>query len=200
MPPGRLPRRSPASATGSSRSARTTRRWRRPDRVPIGSTWEAGRSCPGFVDSHFHFLGFSFDRQRARLDRAASVGEVQRLVAVAAETGRTGRLGAGSGLGPQPLARRRIPQPPRPRRARPAAGRSACSAATFTPSGRAAGHWSWPASPPKPRIRPAGRSCASRTAPRAASCWSPPASACAPSRTDRPPRRPSRRRAPPRRR
>jgi predicted amidohydrolase YtcJ len=41
---------------------------------------------PGFVDSHFHFLGFSFDRQRARLDRATSVGEVQRLVAVAAET------------------------------------------------------------------------------------------------------------------
>ena len=39
---------------------------------------------PGFIDSHFHFLGYSFDRQRARLDRATSVGEVQRLVAEAA--------------------------------------------------------------------------------------------------------------------
>ena len=41
---------------------------------------------PGFLDAHVHFLGFSFDRQRARLDRATSVGEVQRLVASAAET------------------------------------------------------------------------------------------------------------------
>ena len=39
---------------------------------------------PGFVDAHFHFLGYSFDRQRARLDRATSVAEVQRLVAAAA--------------------------------------------------------------------------------------------------------------------
>lgn len=52
------------------------------ERIDLG-----GRAVvPGFVDSHFHFLGFSFDRQRARLDRATSVGEVQRLVAVAAET------------------------------------------------------------------------------------------------------------------
>ena len=40
---------------------------------------------PGFVDSHVHFLGFSFDRQRARLDRATSVAEVQQLVTAAAE-------------------------------------------------------------------------------------------------------------------
>ena len=46
------------------------------ERVDLG-----GRAVvPGFVDAHFHFLGFSFDRQRARLDQATSVGEVQRLV------------------------------------------------------------------------------------------------------------------------
>ena len=46
----------------------------------------AGRAVvPGFFDSHFHFLGYSFDRQRARLDRARSVAEVQALVKTAAE-------------------------------------------------------------------------------------------------------------------
>jgi hypothetical protein len=35
---------------------------------------------PGFIDAHFHFLGYSFDRQRVKLDRAASIAEVQRLV------------------------------------------------------------------------------------------------------------------------
>jgi predicted amidohydrolase YtcJ len=46
----------------------------------------AGRAVvPGFVDSHFHFLGYSFDRQRVRLDRAQSVAEVQALVKAAAE-------------------------------------------------------------------------------------------------------------------
>jgi predicted amidohydrolase YtcJ len=51
------------------------------ERIDLG-----GRTVvPGFVDAHFHFLGFSFDRQRARLDRATSVGEIQRLVAAAAE-------------------------------------------------------------------------------------------------------------------
>src|SRR4051794_30863468 len=35
---------------------------------------------PGFVDAHFHFLGYSFDRQRVRLDRATSIAEVQALV------------------------------------------------------------------------------------------------------------------------
>jgi len=50
------------------------------ERVDLG-----GRAVvPGFVDAHFHFLGYSFDRQRARLDRATSVEEVQRLVAEAA--------------------------------------------------------------------------------------------------------------------
>src|SRR5215212_5813784 len=39
---------------------------------------------PGFLDAHFHFLGYSFDRQRARLDRAQSVAEVQELVRAAA--------------------------------------------------------------------------------------------------------------------
>jgi predicted amidohydrolase YtcJ len=39
---------------------------------------------PGFVDAHFHFLAFSFDRQHVRLDRAASVAEVQQLVAALA--------------------------------------------------------------------------------------------------------------------
>jgi predicted amidohydrolase YtcJ len=46
----------------------------------------AGRAVvPGFLDAHFHFLGYSLDRQRARLDRAASIAEVQALVAAAAE-------------------------------------------------------------------------------------------------------------------
>jgi predicted amidohydrolase YtcJ len=45
----------------------------------------AGRAVvPGFFDSHFHFLGYSFERQRARLDRAQSVAEVQALVTTAA--------------------------------------------------------------------------------------------------------------------
>lgn len=46
----------------------------------------AGRAVvPGFVDAHFHLLGYSFDRQRARLDHAASISEIQRLVGAAAE-------------------------------------------------------------------------------------------------------------------
>jgi predicted amidohydrolase YtcJ len=40
-----------------------------------------GRAAlPGFIDSHFHFLGYCHDRERVRLDRAASIAEVQRLV------------------------------------------------------------------------------------------------------------------------
>src|SRR5215212_9567316 len=35
---------------------------------------------PGFFDAHFHFLGYSFDRQRARLNRAASIADVQDIV------------------------------------------------------------------------------------------------------------------------
>ncbi|MCC7368200.1 MAG: amidohydrolase [Chloroflexi bacterium] len=42
---------------------------------------------PGFVDAHFHFLGYSFDRQRVPLDRAASIEAVRQLVApIAAQT------------------------------------------------------------------------------------------------------------------
>jgi predicted amidohydrolase YtcJ len=40
---------------------------------------------PGFVDAHFHFLGYSFDRQRAKLDRATSIADVQQLVRLQAE-------------------------------------------------------------------------------------------------------------------
>src|SRR3954454_21796180 len=33
-----------------------------------------GRAAlPGFIDSHVHFLGYSHDRERVRLDRAASI-------------------------------------------------------------------------------------------------------------------------------
>jgi predicted amidohydrolase YtcJ len=47
----------------------------------------AGRAVvPGFIDSHFHLLGFSFDRQRVRLDGAASIRAVQDRVAERART------------------------------------------------------------------------------------------------------------------
>src|SRR5258708_4327060 len=50
------------------------------DRLGLG-----GRAVvPGFLDAHFHFLGYGFDRQRARLDRASSVAEVQDVVRTAA--------------------------------------------------------------------------------------------------------------------
>ena len=46
----------------------------------------AGRAVvPGFVDAHFHFLGYSFDRQRVRLDRARRSPRFRRLVRAAAE-------------------------------------------------------------------------------------------------------------------
>lgn len=48
----------------------------------------AGRAAvPGFLDAHFHFLGYCHDRERVRLDRATSVAEVQALVAEAARHG-----------------------------------------------------------------------------------------------------------------
>jgi predicted amidohydrolase YtcJ len=41
---------------------------------------------PGFIDAHFHLLGYSFDRLRVPLDRAASISDVQALVEAAAAT------------------------------------------------------------------------------------------------------------------
>jgi predicted amidohydrolase YtcJ len=40
-----------------------------------------GRAAlPGFIDSHVHLLGYSHDRERVRLDHAASIADVQLLV------------------------------------------------------------------------------------------------------------------------
>jgi predicted amidohydrolase YtcJ len=40
-----------------------------------------GRAAlPGFIDSHVHLLGYSHDRERVRLDHAASIAQVQLLV------------------------------------------------------------------------------------------------------------------------
>jgi len=45
-----------------------------------------GRTAlPGFIDSHVHFLGFSHDRERVRLNQAASIAEVQALVRAQAD-------------------------------------------------------------------------------------------------------------------
>ncbi len=50
---------------------------------------ELGRQAvvPGFVDSHVHLLGYSHDRERVKLDRAASIAEVQALVRGVAQGG-----------------------------------------------------------------------------------------------------------------
>ncbi|MFN8634211.1 MAG: amidohydrolase [Chloroflexota bacterium] len=40
---------------------------------------------PGFLDAHFHYLGYSFERQWARLNRAASIAEIQQVIAKAVE-------------------------------------------------------------------------------------------------------------------
>ncbi|MGE3269230.1 MAG: amidohydrolase family protein, partial [Chloroflexota bacterium] len=49
---------------------------------------------PGFIDAHFHFLGYSFDRQRVHLDQATSIAEVQRLIAPLAGTDSAGETDA----------------------------------------------------------------------------------------------------------
>ena len=147
-----------------------------------------GPCVPGFVDAHFHFLGYSFDRQRARLDRATSVAEVQRLVAVAAEKVGPDAWVLGRGWDRNLWPGAAVPEPPRPRRGRrrpaglPAQPRRPRRLGEQPRAGAGRDH-----APTRP-IRPAARSCASPTAPRAASCWSRPASACGRCLTARRPR------------
>jgi predicted amidohydrolase YtcJ len=57
-----------------------------------------GRAAlPGFIDAHVHFLGYSHDRQRVRLDRAASIPEIQLLVREQAAQTPTGAWVVGRG-------------------------------------------------------------------------------------------------------